>query len=175
MKTQRDVLSEWYRRVAVTQAAHYYSADRFGSRKYFLGVPTVVLTSLVGTSVFATIQAQPDLWIQILVGLSSVAAALLAGMQTFLGDAERAEKHRIAGAKYGALGRELECFIAQGSEIEQEILSTLRKRLDDLAIESPNNSLKIYRKAGATEIEILPNKALMSQVSPAVAPQNGAI
>lgn len=156
MKNQQEVLKEWYRRVAVTQAAHYYSAERFGSRKYFLGVPTVILTTLVGTSVFAAIQKQPEYWVQILVGLASVMAALLSGLQTFLGDAERAEKHRISAAKYGALGRQLECFIARGKEIEEDTVSIFRECLDNLALESPNIPLKTYRKAGATEIEILP-------------------
>lgn len=158
MNTQKEVLTEWYRRVAVTQAAHYYSAERFNSRKYYLGVPTVILTTLVGTSVFITIQAQPNYLVQILVGLASVAAALLSGLQTFLSDAERAEKHRISAAKYGALGRDLECFIAQDTDVAEIRLATFKNCLDDLALESPNIPLKIYRKAGATEIDILPRK-----------------
>jgi len=85
MNTQKELMQEWYRRVSVTQAAHYYSAGDFGSRKYFLGVPTVILTTLVGTSVFVTLQEQPAYWVQVLVGLASVAAALLSGLQTFLG------------------------------------------------------------------------------------------
>jgi hypothetical protein len=87
-----QVLEDWYQRVAVTQRAHYYSAEHFGARKYWLGIPAVVLSTLVGTSVFATIQTQPQLWLQIAVGLASVAAALLASLQTFLGYSERAEK-----------------------------------------------------------------------------------
>lgn len=157
MNTQKELLQEWYRRVSVTQAAHYYSAGDFGSRKYFLGVPTVILTSLVGTSVFAALQEQPAFWVQILVGLASVAAALLSGLQTFLSDAERSEKHRTAAAKYGALGRELECYLLKGGEISEAQLASLRVLLNELAIESPNIPLKTYRKAGATELEILPN------------------
>lgn len=158
MNTQKELLQEWYRRVSVTQAAHYYSAGDFGSRKYFLGVPTVILTTLVGTSVFAALQEQLAYWVQISVGLASVAAALLSGLQTFLGDAERSEKHRTAAAQYGALGRELECCLSKGSEISEEQLSNLRHSLNKLAIESPNIPLKTYRKAGATELEIFPNK-----------------
>jgi len=112
MSTPQQVLDEWYQRVVVTQRAHYLSADHFGSKKYWLGIPAVILSTIVGTSVFATVQKQPEFWLQIAVGLASVAAALLASLQTFLGYSERAEKHRIAGAKYGALGRELEQLCA---------------------------------------------------------------
>ena len=153
MSTQEQVLDDWYTRVAVTQRAHYLSADHFGAKKYWLGIPAVVLSTLVGTSVFATVQKQPDLWLQISVGLASVVAALLASLQTFLGYSERAEKHRVAGAKYGALGRELEQLRASTSTPTPEAISEVRKRLDDLAIESPNNPLSIYRKAGSGSLE----------------------
>jgi hypothetical protein len=153
MPTPEQVLDDWYQRVAVTQRAHYLSADHFGARKYWLGIPAVVLSTLVGTSVFATVQKQPELWLQITVGLASVTAALLASLQTFLGYAERAEKHRIAGAKYGALGRELEQLRASGATPSPAAISEVRKRLDDLAVESPNNPLPIYRRAGSSSLE----------------------
>lgn len=152
MITSEDVLGDWYERVAVTQRAHYLSAAHFGARKYWLGIPAVVLSTLVGTSVFATVQKQPDPWLQITVGLASVTAAVLASLQTFLGYSERAEKHRIAGAKYGALGRELEQLSAF-PEISHEALSNVRKRLDDLAVESPNNPLSIFRRAGGSSLQ----------------------
>lgn len=153
MPTPEQVLEEWYQRVAVTQRAHYLSADQFGARKYWLGIPAVILSTLVGTSVFATVQKQPELWLQITVGLASVAAALFASLQTFLGYSERAEKHRIAGAKYGALGRELEQLRALDATPSEEAISEVRKRLDDLAVESPNNPLPIYRRAGSSVLE----------------------
>ena len=156
MSTSKQVLADWYQRVAVTQRAHYLSADHFGARKYWLGIPAVVLATLVGTSVFATVQKQPQLWLQITVGLASVAAALLASLQTFLGYAERAEKHRIAGAKFGALGRELEQIRADDANPSTEQMAEVRKRLDDLAVESPNNPLAIYRKAGGSSLEPKP-------------------
>ena len=152
MSTTKEVLNDWYERVRVTQLAHYGSAEHFGKRKYSLGVPAVILSALVGTTVFATLQKQPELWLQIIVGLASVAAALLTSLQTFLGYNERAEKHRIAGAKYGALGRELE-VLRSLETVDINIINDLKKRLDDLAQESPNNPKTIYYKAGAGKLE----------------------
>jgi hypothetical protein len=152
MPTPKQVLENWYWRVTVAQRAHYLSAQYFGARKYWLGIPAVVLATLVGTSVFATVQKQPVLWLQICVGLASVAAALLSSLQTFLGYAERAEKHRIAGAKYAALGRELEQLRSLEETPSEEAMSEVRKRLDDLAVESPNNPISIYRRAGADSL-----------------------
>jgi hypothetical protein len=152
MSTTKDVLNDWYQRIKVTQLAHYGSAEHFSKRKFALGVPAVILSALVGTTVFATLQQQPDLWLQIMVGLASVTAALLASLQTFLGYTERAEKHRLAGAKYGAIGRELEVLRALET-VDLLIINDLKKRLDDLAQESPNNPKKIYYKAGAGTLE----------------------
>jgi hypothetical protein len=84
--------------------------------------------------------------------MASVTAAILTSLQTFLGYAEKAEKHRIAGAKYGAIGRELE-ILRSLPEVEVEKINDLRQRLDSLAEESPNNPLRIYNKAGANKLE----------------------
>lgn len=153
MATAGQILDDWYERVAVTQRAHYLSSDHFGGRKYWLGIPTIVLSTLVGTSVFATVQQQPETWVQIAVGLASVASALLASLQTFLGYTERAERHRVAGAKYGALGRELEQLRAGAMDPSPEEISAVRKRLDELAVESPNNPQSTYRSAGGSSLE----------------------
>jgi hypothetical protein len=159
MSTTSEVLDDWYQRVAATQRAHYSSADRFGRKKYWLGIPAVILSTIVGTSVFATIQKQPSATVQIAVGLASVLAALLTSLQTFLGYSERAEKHRIAGAKFGALGRELEVLRATGN-VTPEMIDSVRKRLDTLALESPNNTVAIYNKAGGRALEIDPKKTI---------------
>jgi hypothetical protein len=153
MPTAKDVLEEWYLRVSVTQRAHYLSADHFGNKKYWLGIPTVILATLVGTAVFATLQKDPDPLLQILVGLASVVAAILSSLQTFLGYSERAEKHRLAGAKYGALGRELETLRALPDGASNERMDRVRERLDVLAVESPNNPQSIYLKAGSKSLE----------------------
>jgi hypothetical protein len=78
---------------------------------YLLGVPVVVLTTFVGTSVFATLQEDVNTSLRILVGAVSVFAAVLASLQTFLRYPERAEKHRIAG-KIGlrSAGRSPRCW-----------------------------------------------------------------
>jgi hypothetical protein len=89
-------------------------------------------------------------------------------LQTFLGYAERAEKHRLAGAKYGALGRTLEQLRASETLPSTETIDGVRKRLDDLAIESANNPLAIYRKAGSSQIDVLAGLASQGSADNAV-------
>ncbi|GGX47750.1 hypothetical protein GCM10010946_27820 [Undibacterium squillarum] len=61
----------------------------------------------------------------------------------------------MAGARYGALGRELEQMKSSEKELADEVIAALRKRIDDLALEAPNNPLKIYRQAGGVDIEVI--------------------
>ncbi len=146
-----EVLNDWYTRIDLAQKAHNLSADRYYTRLRMLGIPTVVLSLFVGTSVFAALRSKPSPYWQIFVGFCSVLAAVLAGLQTFFGDAERSERHRMAGAKYGALGRELEILITSASPVEQKTIDRIREKIDSLAMESPINGKAIYERAAATK------------------------
>ena len=118
-------------------------------------MPVIALTALVGTSVFATLQSDAGPRVQITLGILSVAAAVLASLQTFLGYSERAEKHRVAGAKYGALARHLEELLAVSGEPQADAIEGIRGAIDSLALESPNTPLKIYRRAEGRVKELL--------------------
>ena len=80
----KKVLDDWYARVDAAQRAHYISADRLKNRSYWLGVPAAILSLFVGTSVFAALQMKTSSSWQVFVGICSVSAAVLAGLQTFL-------------------------------------------------------------------------------------------
>ena len=79
----------------------------------------------------------------------SISAAVLASLQTFLAYSERAEKHRVAAAKYGALCRELDTIRAELISISPELVESIRGKLDALAIESPQTPIKYYKMAWA--------------------------
>ena len=48
------ILEEWHRRATSARAAHYTLAGRIRRRNLVIGVPAVVLSALVGNSLFAT-------------------------------------------------------------------------------------------------------------------------
>jgi hypothetical protein len=143
----KGLLVEWWVRADTVQRAHYLSAEHFKGRSLQLGVPSVVLSLFVGTSVFASLQSKPNIYLQITVGFCSVLAAVLAGLQTFLGYGDRAEKHRMAGAKYGAICRELEALIVSNPPPETKTLDHIREKLDKLALEAPANSKAVNNEA----------------------------
>lgn len=147
--TLDELLVDWRRRARESQFGHFEAAKHFGTQHYWIGVPVVVLTTVIGTSIFASLQSQSSEYIKLILGFLSVAATILASLQTFLGSSERAEKHRAAGAAYGAVRRELEQVITLGltDEVEQKAtLDSFRERFDELAQQAPEISPKIWQQ-----------------------------
>jgi hypothetical protein len=159
------LLEDWDKRAAASSEVHYALAGRLAGRNIQLGVPVVVLTTIIGTSVFATLQEEVTTSWRIAVGVISVVAAVLASVQTFLRFAERAEQHRAAAENWAAIRRE----IAQKRALHPEYIATrgdpqkyldgLRKRIDQVSAQSPEMGEKAWSQymakhgAGETSLE----------------------
>jgi hypothetical protein len=137
------LLHEWSGRAAASADAHYALCTRLSRSNIRFGVPVVVLTTFVGTSVFATLQHHVNTGLKILIGMVSVLAAVLASLQTFLRFGERAEKHRTAAEAWAALRRDMEAMIAlhptypESRGDPKEVLDKLLQRFAQIAQQSP--------------------------------------
>lgn len=152
----RILLLQWYRRARQAQLAHGDAANRYGVRARRLGIPVVVLSALVGTSVFATLTQQVAPWLRIITGLLSITAAVLAALQTFFRSSDLSSEHRIASRDFGALRRHIGQLGAVGGKSREVLLETLdeiRKRYDEASGASPNipEELLARRRAGTNE------------------------
>lgn len=120
----------------------------------------MILTTFVGTSVFATLGRNVDLWLRIGVGMISVLAAVLASLQTFLRFGERAEKHRSAAELWASIRREIDemlalhpTYLASRGDPKQ-YLDDLRRRMDEIAQQSPEMGVKgLWRSQRRYEIQ----------------------
>jgi predicted permease len=111
-KSIRSLLGEWATRNMVALEAHYNAARSFANLNYWIGIPAVIFAAIVGTSVFASLKKDVDIYIKITIASFSIIAAILSALQTFLKYNERSEKHRLAGARYAAIKREIEQLLA---------------------------------------------------------------
>jgi hypothetical protein len=149
----RRLLEDWRKRADDASKTHYAQASRLSALNLILGIPVVVLTTFVGTSVFATLQDPVNTGMRIVVGVVSVAAAVLASLQTFLSFAERAEKHRQAAERWAAMRREITEILALHPSYlatrgdPKNYLDDLRKRMDEIAAESPEMSGRRWKRA----------------------------
>lgn len=103
-----DLMEEWRLRAWAAQMAHYRVASRLRSFNVWLGLPVVVFTTAVGTSLFATLDTQQSTEVRIVVGTISVLAAIFAAVQTFFNFAARADQHVLAADWYASIRRKIE-------------------------------------------------------------------
>jgi hypothetical protein len=151
------VLEEWRRRAWAAQTAHYRRATRLRRRHVWLGVPVVIFTTVVGTSLFATLNEEDlALSLRIVVGSVSVAAAVLSAIQTFFRFAQRADRHVLAADWYAAIRRGIEQVQAlprQARDDARKTLSDLRKELNKVGSQFPQIGQREWTRAAA-EFEI---------------------
>jgi hypothetical protein len=145
-KSIADMLTDWHRRVRESQFAHYNAVKPLVQANYSLGVPAVILSTLVGTSLFSTLETQAGSEFRLVIGFVSVTAALLGSMQTFLRLAERAEKHRGVAARYGSLRRDIEFLQAGGAPYDAARLDAVREKLNSISTEAPEISARVWKR-----------------------------
>jgi hypothetical protein len=124
--------------------------DRLNRRSIFLGLPVVVLSTVVGTGAFASLQRNAHIpnWARVGVGVIGMLAAVLASAQTFLGYAQRSERHRVGSVRYETLRRDMAEQIALGhpkSDAQVE-LNSVRNRMEKYAKESPPIPERTWRR-----------------------------
>lgn len=125
---------------------HDEAARRYAKGQFILGIPSLIASTIVGTSVFEAYSSEqvPHIW----VGILSILAAVLAALQTFMDFGGRSDKHRNAAVKYKSSIRLLEESIVrqqtQGSELTHDEIATIRTTLDSLEESAPVVMPKIY-------------------------------
>ncbi len=144
---KHQMLEEWHFRVRRSHFAHHTAAANYEKMNRYLGIPAIILSTIVGTTIFATLQQSTSIYIEILVGLFSISAAVLTSLNTFLGYSERADKHKIAAVKYGDLRTEIEQYMRFPSEENfEKVLESFRNRWKKQNEESPIISEKLWKQ-----------------------------
>ncbi len=149
-------MAGWHFRVERVQNAHYEAARYFSKRHFWIGMPAVLLSTVVGTTVFASISEQPEKVYQISVGLISIAAACLTAMQTFLKYSEESEKHRLAGARFSNLKHEIEMtstFLLEKDSELKEHLAKIEEKWSSYREENPSIPDRIWKNYNESKLE----------------------
>jgi hypothetical protein len=150
-ESAKALLKDWRQRAAAASEAHYKLASSLRSKNLMLGVPVVIFSSIVGTSLFATL-ANPEAGIppafKITVGLISVAAAILAALQTFLRFGERAEKHVVAADWYAAVRRDIDQLLVLSAKergTPKGCFDRIRKDMSKVGQQSPEIGDRLWK------------------------------
>ncbi len=149
-----STFEQWHQGLRIFHRAHSRAAVLFERRNLAIGLPTVLLTAISGTTAFTTLASEVDQpVVKIMTGIMSITAAVLAALQTFLRYSELAEKHKAAAQNYGMLRRELEEVLVQCNSTSphsappQGFMRDFRMRWDSADKEAPNLPQRIYNQA----------------------------
>jgi len=157
LKTIDELLEYWRVRIMTVMDAHLLATDSLSWRNFWLGGTATILAAIVSSSIFATLQDSVATGIRVVVGCVSLLSACLIGLKTYLKYGERVEAHRRASHKYGALVHwitELQATPPPEPEL-RESLDKIRLTLDQINMEAPNLSNRIWKRtAAAVEQEV---------------------
>jgi len=152
-KITRALLVRWQMNAKRSQIANYKAANYHSTLNYTLGIPALIISAIVGTSIFVTLQSNVELWAKILVGILNILVAVLSSLQTFFRSEERAAKHRSCAVEYGAVKRLIDELLSGGDISDDSLhekIKRVRERLDDLSREGPIMPEKIWQTAKKT-------------------------
>jgi hypothetical protein len=146
------LMDQWMRGLRISHRAHFEAAKYYERLHLTIGIPTVVISTLLGTTVFANLQYSDSDVVKSLLAILSVTMIALSSLQTFLRYSERSERHRTAAVQLGEVRRELEELLAFSppKEIDKATIDVLRRRWDSVDRQAPTIPTRIY-----TEVEVL--------------------
>jgi hypothetical protein len=140
----RVLLEDWHLRVTAAQFGHQARSETTRKNSIWLGLPVVIMTTLVGTSAFATFNEPSSSGAKITVGVISIAAAVLASIQTFLGYSQVAERHRIAATRYANSRRTIELALTRH---DASAVDAIRSEMDKVGGASPQIGAEDWESA----------------------------
>ena len=141
----RALLQDWLVRAMAAQYGHQTKADRNRQLGVGLGIPTVIISTIVGTAAFAAINDQSTNAAKIAVGILSVGAAVLASVQTYLGYSQLAEKHRVSAVRYAAVRRDIQIALASNASAGQ--IEEIRREMGKTGALGPQIGSRIWESS----------------------------
>ena len=139
------LIDQWRRGLRIAHAAHYESAKFYHRMHLVLSLPAVLISALLSTSVFISLQDSSNGQIKILMATFSVMAVVLSSLQAAMRFSERSERHKTAAVQLGEIRRELEqqlVFV----HLDEAVLERLRKKWDAADRQAPTVPSWIYRQ-----------------------------
>lgn len=141
-----DLIDQWRRGLRISHRAHYESAKHYEQMHWFLSLPAVLVSALLGTAVFASLLDSNVAWIKVTMATLSVVTVGLSSLQAALRFAERSERHKAAAVQLGEVRRALEQQLVFEHR-DETTLEALRKKWDAADRQAPTIPSRIYEQA----------------------------
>jgi MFS family permease len=117
-----EIVSKLYQQymngLRISQISHFSASRSFMRRNRLLGGGAILISTAVGSSLFATLNSSPSWSWRVIVGVASIVAAVLAALGTFLRYEQLSDQHHSCAVKYGALRRQLETLVGTAADLQ---------------------------------------------------------
>jgi hypothetical protein len=139
-------LDQWALGLRIGHRAHFEAAKHYERLHLTIGIPTVVISALMGTTVFANFEYSSHPGIKMTLAMLSVLMIVFSSLQAFFRYAERSERYRTAAIQLGEVRRELEELLALTAKgtLDRAAIDTLRKKWDSVDRQAPTIPTRIY-------------------------------
>jgi hypothetical protein len=103
-----DLLKKWLNGITTAHVAYSKLTAEYKQRSRMLGLIVTIISTIIGTSIFASLNVSNNQIILAVVGTVSLLASILSGVNTFLNYGELASTYSDASSKWGELRRHVE-------------------------------------------------------------------
>ena len=145
------LLEKWHRRIRATHKGHYKDAAILETRHRKLGTIVVILSAIVGSSIFASLATNPSIEIKLITGFLSLLVVVLATLQTYLNYPAKIITHILAATQLSSIKKRIEEQLSVGAD-EQEIkafISEVRREWDAITAGAPLMSEATHTRVSA--------------------------
>ena len=143
--TPEELIGQWQQGLGNSHRAHYEAAKYYERLHLWFGVPTVVMSALLGTTVFTSLQHADVAWVKTLMVVLSVSMIALTSLQTFFKYSERAERHKTAAVQIGEVRHELEQKLQFGP-VDEAFAKAIREKWDAADRQAPTFPPGLYER-----------------------------
>ncbi len=167
---------DWHIGCKIRATAHIWSNESLLRTNKAVGLISVILTALSGSSIFAGINLDEGLptdinFLYIIALALSLAIATLTAIQTFLKLPERAQVHHQTFVEYIDLCNDIEFYLNEYIEVHRDMailnenMLKINERMNKVETGRPNITEKIYSKAKKhiEDLKIRPYSLLLRQ------------
>lgn len=104
---QEKLLKMWAEKASGYRWMHSRAEIYYDKKSKLIGIPSIILNTLAGTTLFATMNNSDSYYFQVGIGITMMLTSILTGVQNFLGLEKRAEKHRAASGLFSNYVRDI--------------------------------------------------------------------
>ena len=148
-----DFISVWGSRLRIRRDGHAENAFKYAQRSKQIGIPTIVITAIVGSAVFGNLGTEGNVTLQITAGVLSLAATVLSSIQTFLDYDTVRNENKEAFDAYSGLLLKLETEISKsGEKPKEDFLEEFRQEWDLVKEKAPILPKSALRRLQTLEV-----------------------